>query len=219
MQSALPALACAVGYAAVLLGSPACTDEKSGARYYPLREGARWEFEAHYEQEGAPVASERDGRRIEIVEGSEERSGRQYLVLASTLEGIGTEPVTGRALVRVDPDGVYIRGEAADDETLLLPSPLVVGQTWSWQDSWGHWEGTALRELSVETPAGRFERCVEVSLVLASVGAVARGGVRRVLDYCRGVGPVRQVWTTQVESPAGPLVGVTTELLTSAELP
>lgn len=182
--------------------------------YYPTAEGILWEYQALYATPDHPEIPSRAGRRIDQLHTREEHEGRTYLRFTSTLEGIGNEPVTGESLLRTDPNGIHFRIEATSAESLGLPLPPVVGHTWSWQDSWGKWQGSVLRELPIDTPAGRFERCVEVSVEQVTSGNASRGQMRQLTTYCRGVGPVRRVTTTSTPGPQGPVRSLTEETLT-----
>jgi hypothetical protein len=203
--------------AALLHGAAVGAEPPAGTDYYPLADGARWEFASRYEVRSQPDAPARTGRRVDAISGSEEVAGHTYLRFSSTLEGIGDSPVTGRSLLRAAPDGIYARTDATAPETLVLPLPPSVGRSWTWQDGWGSWTGKIERQLAVETPAGRFDDCIEVTVELATGAAGARGGVHRRWDYCRGVGAVRQVTTTEMPGPAAPIVAVTEEELTRSE--
>jgi len=178
--------------------------------YYPTAAGTLWEYSAHYATPDHPEIPARTGRRVDQIDGQEEHDGRTYRRFSSTLEGIGTEPVTGRSLVRADSSGIYFLTEPTVDESLGLPLPPVVGHTWSW----GEWQGRVLRELPIETAAGRFESCVEVSIGQTSSSSASRGRMEQVTTYCRGVGPVKRVTTTESPGPHGPVRGVTEETLT-----
>ncbi|MDH3685052.1 MAG: hypothetical protein OEP95_02445 [Myxococcales bacterium] len=182
--------------------------------YYPAAEGTRWEYSAHYTTPDHPEIPTRTGRRIDRIDGQEGHDGRTYLRFSSTLEGIGNEPVTGESLLRADSNGIHFRIDATSTESLGLPLPPVVGHTWSWQDSWGEWRGSVLRELPIDTTAGRFERCVEVSVEQVTSGSASRGQMKQLTTYCRGVGPVRRVTTTSTPGPQGPVRGQTEETLT-----
>ncbi|MGI9431851.1 MAG: hypothetical protein ACR2PQ_06545 [Myxococcota bacterium] len=192
-------------------GSGAAAGEDT---YYPTAEGTLWEYSARYSTPDHLGIPPRSGRRIERLEGREEHDGKTYLRFSSTLEGIGTEPVTGRSLLRVAEGGVYFRTDASAEDTLGLPLPPLVGHTWSSSNDWGEWRGTVTRELAIETPAGRFESCVEVSTELVEPSTASRGRLSQQTTYCRGVGPVQRVMTTESEGPAGPIRGVTEETLT-----
>lgn len=87
---------------------------------------------------------------------------------------------TGKAIVRYEamPDGIRL----ATGDAWLLRAPLEVGRTWS---APGGREAELLsRRVSVATPAGTFQSCVEVR----EVGGKLDLEVRTV--YCSGVGPV-----------------------------
>ena len=87
---------------------------------------------------------------------------------------------TAKAIVRYEatPDGIRL----ATGDAWLLRAPLEVGRTWS---APGGREAELLsRRVSVATPAGTFQSCVEVR----EVGGKLDLEVRTV--YCSGVGPV-----------------------------
>lgn len=205
--------------AALLVAAPGAAEPSSDGDYYPLGEGARWEYESIYEMRGLPDVPAMTGRRVERIEGSEEHAGQTYLRFVSTLEGLSDQPVSGRSLLRVGDEGILVRADPNAPEALVLPLPATIGRTWSWKDAWGTWQGKIERALEVETPAGHFDDCIEVTVSLEVASAQARGRVHRLWNYCRGVGPVRQVTTAESPGPNGPIAGVTEEKLTRAEPP
>jgi hypothetical protein len=138
----------------------------SPADYYPLAVGNEWVFAD--ESPSLPPASRGRTRTVRIVS----RDAEGYFVDSE------------RGAVRADADCLH------DRERRLLCAPVEPGRTWSSVlsvTSTERYEIAAVGE-TVETPAGRFERCVRVR-------ATNRAGpaAQLVLEttYAPGVGPVR----------------------------
>ena len=203
--------------AALLTAAPGLGQTDAAGSYYPLGPGTVWVYEARYEVSGPPELPVRTGSRTERIDGTVEHDGETLYRFRSTLEGLGAPPVTGESLLRAAPDGIHARTEPTARETLLLPLPPTAGRTWTWSDEWGRWEAHVSRAAAAETPAGRFDDCVDVTLEVATAPGQAHRGLRRVSTYCRGVGLVRQLSTTQSPGPTGPLVSTTDEHLTRYE--
>jgi len=125
---------------------------------YPLDTGNAWSYDVDTGEASTTLAITRveafDGRIAEVHTG---RAIVRYEVLA---EGI-----------RVPPGAEW-----------LLRAPLVEGATWPGRG--GRTARLISTDTSVETPAGSFDRCVEV----LEVGGKLELEVRTV--YCPGVGPV-----------------------------
>jgi len=133
------------------------------ARYFPLAVGNHWTYEATY-------LGERSTQRVELI---------------AFRDGSYVDK-DGRAL-RVDGEGVR------DQVRYLLHEPLTVGATWTSVVAPGsaeHYKVLSVRA-PCESPAGRFQDCVEVeSRTVADPAAPTRLLVNR-MTFAAGVGIVR----------------------------
>lgn len=94
-------------------------------------------------------------------------------------EGSTVQVQSGEATLRYEkrPDGVYRPAR----EGYLLQEPIRLGA--EWDSGSGTRARVAAVDLALETPAGRFERCVRVQ-------ETATTGANIETTYCPGVGPV-----------------------------
>ncbi|MFW2388888.1 MAG: hypothetical protein ACN4G0_11160 [Polyangiales bacterium] len=126
---------------------------------FPLRPGNAWSYDVDTGEPSTTLGVTRvekfDGRVAKV------RTGRKAVLYEVLDEGI-----------RVPPGDEW-----------LLRSPLELGATWTGRG--GRDARLASTDLSIETQAGSFERCVEV----VETGGKLELEVRTV--YCPGVGPVR----------------------------
>ncbi len=155
---------------AVLVALCACGGAQTGRgsggprgaeAYFPLSEGTAWSYDVD-DGVGTVLAISR----------VESRSGRRANV--------------------VDPAGIVVPYEVRDDGIFrpdkgvyLLREPLTRGASWS--STAGMTATITAVDRVVETPAGRFERCLEV------VQEGGEQGLRITTTYCPNVGPVKVV--------------------------
>lgn len=137
----------------------ATSAEVTPSELFPLRVGNAWSYDVDTGEPsttlGVTRVEEFDGRVAKV------RTGRKAVLYEVLDEGI-----------RVPPGDEW-----------LLRSPLEPGATWPGRG--GRDARLASKELSIETQAGSFERCVEV----VETGGKLELEVRTI--YCPGVGPVR----------------------------
>jgi len=126
---------------------------------YPLELGRAWSFDA--------VA----------------RDGTSVLVVSRVVSAVGgvSEVATGEESLfyEVRPDGIYRKAR----EAYLLRDPIALGASWPA----GGGQTATVRQvgLAVDTPTGRYDRCVEIE------EAGAPSGLRVLTVYCPEVGPAR----------------------------
>ncbi len=126
---------------------------------YPLQTGNAWSYDVDTGDESTTLGIARveafDGRIAEVH--------------------------TGRTVVRYEvlPEGIRV----PPGDAWLIRAPLVEGATWAGRG--GRTARLASIDMTVETPAGTFDGCVEV----VEMGGKLELEVRTV--YCPQVGPVR----------------------------
>jgi len=125
---------------------------------YPLQAGNAWSYDVDTGEASSTLATTR-------VEG---------------FEGHIATVRTGRVVVRYEvlPEGIRV----PPDNEWLVRAPLIEGATWPGRG--GRTARLASTGTTVETAAGKFERCMEV----LETGGKLEFEVRTV--YCPGVGPV-----------------------------
>ena len=152
-------LACCLGAAcASSAPSTARIESLSPGDLYPLRAGNAWSYDV---DTGDPTTT-------------------LAITKVESFDGRVAEVRTGRSIVRYEvlDDGIRL----LPGEAWLLRAPLTPGS--EWQGPGGRQARLVAVETTVQTPAGSFERCVEVS----ETGGKLEVEVRTV--YCPGVGPV-----------------------------
>lgn len=129
--------------------------------YFPLSEGTAWSYDVD-DGVGTVLAISR----------VESRSGRRANVV---------DPAGALVPYEVREDGIF----RPDKGVYLLREPLTVGA--SWTSTAGMTATVRAIDRVVDTPAGRFERCLEV------IQEGGEQGLRITTDYCPHVGPVKIV--------------------------
>lgn len=148
--------------------------------FFPLKTGLFWTYESLTSQ----------GRRLLRVE------------IVSALTTRGVTRASGRSRVDTNPWlGFIVVAEAGAvrvDGLLELPVPPAVGAAW---EAGGDALRIAAADAVVDTPAGRFENCLRVVVLIA--GGDAGSGER---FYAPGLGLVREVLSDESEPSEKSLV-------------
>ena len=152
-------LLCGVGACAGQSPLPSSRETITPSDLYPLQTGNAWSYDVDTGDESTTLGIARveafDGRIAEVH--------------------------TGRTVVRYEvlPEGIRV----PPGDAWLIRAPLVEGATWAGRG--GRTARLASIDMTVETPAGTFDGCVEV----IEMGGKLELEVRTV--YCPQVGPVR----------------------------
>ena len=178
-RSACALLLCLAGCAS----APTATipvRELTPERLYPLVRGSAWSYDV------------------------DAGDGQPVLAIARVTEGDATRAVVrgGEGVTRYElrSDGIY----RSDTGGYLLKAPVEVGAEWG---SGASLQASVTRtEVAIETPAGRFENCVEV------VEHGASSGAEIATTYCPDVGPVQVVSSVALELNPGQSVRVVARL-------
>src|SRR5689334_16410213 len=168
---------CALGLlVAACASSPAAapTAELTPERLYPMALGSAWSYDVDAGDGSPPVLA-----IARVIEASPGRATMQ-----------GGEGVTHYEL---RPDGIF----RVEQDGYLLKAPLRAEASWAS----GRGMQARIQHLGIvlETPAGRFEACVEVLEQGSTSGATIR------TTYCPGVGPVQVVSSMQMQLSAEPV--------------
>jgi hypothetical protein len=196
--------------AVVLLAGGA---ESAEENYYPLDQGTIWVHESRTTYAG-PKETERKvfARVVTEVEGPEMLGRTWFQRLLRRYEGMpGIDRVT--VFRRHADDGVHIavKNEKGVHESLELALPPAIGRTWEYDDGVASKRSIA-DVVSVETPAGTFEKCLKV--VRDFLTEARRKNYTAEAYFCPGLGPVRSVLTQR--TAAGTVV--TEEVLVTSSL-
>jgi hypothetical protein len=150
------------------------------ARLYPLAAGSAWSYDVDA-GDGVPV--------LAIARVAE--AGPAYAVVQG-----------GEGMTRYElrPDGIF----RSDKGGYLLKAPLAAGARWG---SGANLEASVIRTgVAIDTPAGRFQDCVEV------LERGAQSGAEISTTYCPDVGPVQVVSSVALDLNPGQNVRVVARL-------
>jgi hypothetical protein len=173
----------------MLSATPTCA--RAGEKnYFPLADGAKWEYEGR----SSSAEGKEFGLRATIrVDGETLINGRRYFKLVTSTDAdTSAPPEAGKRLegvryYRVASDGIYFRpGDNDPDEpdVLELPLPVPLGVRWLS----GTNEAKAERVGTVSAGGREYRDCLKVSFNLS-------GGTRSSENYyAPGVGVVKAVY-------------------------
>lgn len=115
-----------------LLQLSAATPDTSDDSYLPSAEGMEWTMNAKII---APTGQELRGTAHRIVSGKEERDGKTYLRMTTTMRPDGFPPNSRIKLVRKDTKGIHSIDLSSPNakEEVEIPLPIKVGNTWQTQ--------------------------------------------------------------------------------------
>jgi len=174
--------------------------------YFPLTEGARWEYDVEVVRSGG---APRTLKATRIVRGEKEVDGKRYVKFVTETSGAGMR--VPDQFYRASEQGIYAAVQGAEGkELLLLPRHPEDGHTW-------HGEAQpAITKLSGEVALGetfayealRFSDCVRVSLSMTIMERSFFGGekevpVRFVRWFAPGTGMVRELRIVAEEGDSG----------------
>lgn len=182
---------CAFILCSILAAFPACA-RAGGKDYFPLADGAKWEYEGRF--------SSADGKEFSVratarVDGETLINGKKYFKFItssdfSAVPGLGGHLEDVR-YYRFDEDGIYFRlGSDPDKPDLLeLPLPIPVGVRWLS----GTNEAQAERAGTIKVGGREYRDCLKITFRLGD-------GARRTENYyAPGVGVVKTVYVNTTE--------------------
>jgi hypothetical protein len=117
----------------LLLTATSACSQANGKNYFPLADGAKWEYAGHASSAGGKQISFHGATR---VDGETLINGKRYFKVVITSDSSGT-PEGGKGIeavryYRVAEDGIYVRpGIDPDKQDLLeMPLPIPIGTKW-----------------------------------------------------------------------------------------
>ena len=135
-----------------------------GRRYLPLEEGR----EVHYRVTVMPpVGKPRAATATNKIAGRTTLNGKTYYKATTTVEGVPFFPDT-LIYFRPSPEGVYqvLEGDEKSPEWLYLPAKIKIGDRWGAKKPSGDYEFTAVAVEDVETPKGKYAKCLKLSVTM-----------------------------------------------------
>lgn len=187
----MPQRACAFCLYLLLATASACAQTDRN-KYFPLSDGAKWEYAGRFSSAGGREFSVRATAR---VDGETLIEGKKYfkLVVTTDLSGV---PDIGRRMeevryYRYAEDGLYFRpgNDPNSKDRLELPSPVSAGVKWLN----GTTEVRAESAGTVQAGGRQYKDCLKVIIKGAD-------GARSVENYyAPGVGVVKTVYVNTTE--------------------
>ena len=156
-----------------------------GPDYFPLSDGARWEYAIQFANPGQGTQT---ATAVTRIDGQETIQGNTYWKMVTVMSGVpGAEPSI--EYMRKTDDGVYVVTAGARDEPehLSVRLPLVVGATWQLESPALSAECRVAARENAELLDRTYEDCFKVSCTGES------GGFPTEMHgwYAPGVGVVR----------------------------
>lgn len=186
-----PLRLCALTVYFLLVMTPACA-QSHGKNYFPLADGAKWEYIGHSTSDNNNQSSFRATARID---GETLINGKQYFKFITTVDSSNAASI-GKSLeavryYRIAEDGIYVRpGIDPDKPDLLeLPLPITIGPRWLS----GATEVKAEKVGTISAGGREYKDCLKITFKLAD-------GVRSVENYhAPGVGIIKTVYVNNTE--------------------
>jgi len=159
-------------------------------QYFPLKEGAKWNYSLELLM---PFGNVVKGELVSRIDGMEEVGGKDYYKLVSVSSGIpGAEPEY--QFMRVDDKGVYAIDSKNRDfgEYLVAPVPFQAGGSWEVVSSKGKQTCTLESFEPAEMIEEKFDNCARISCK----GELSEDGrsmdVESTTHRCPGIGLVKE---------------------------
>jgi hypothetical protein len=164
----------------------------NGKNYFPLADGAKWEYVGHSSSANGKQLSFRGATR---VDGETLINGKRYFKVVITSDSSGT-PEVGKGIesvryYRVAEDGIYVRPGNDPDrlELLEMPLPIPIGTKWLS----GATEVQAERVGTVKVGEREYRDCLKLTLRQSD-------GLRTTENYLApDVGTIKSVFVNATE--------------------
>jgi hypothetical protein len=174
-----------------LATSSACA-QGGGKNYYPLVNGARWEYVGRFSSSNG---GEYNIHMTSKVDGETLINGKRYFKLITTAD-FSNVPTIGRQIedtryYRFAEDGIYFRPGNDPDKPDLLEIPLPIPTGVKWLS--GATEVQAERAGTIQIGGRSYKDCLKLTFRLAD-------GVRTTTNYyAPGVGIIKNVYVNTTE--------------------
>ena len=154
-------------FATALVPSPALADKPAtidGTRYLPLELGREMRYQVTVTP---PLGKARKATATNKAAEQTVLNGKTYFKVTTTITGV---PFIPDQLIyyRSAPEGIYqvLEGDEKSPEWLYLPAKIKIGDQWGAKTPSGDFQFTAAGIEDVETPAGKYPRCLKLSVVM-----------------------------------------------------
>lgn len=170
----------------VLKEKPSGQTPIDGTRYLPLHLARETRYQVIVTPPlGQPVKARATNKVVEQTT----LHGNTYCKVTTTVAGVPLVPDT-LIYYRPAPEGVYqvLEGDEDSPEWLYLPAAIEIGDRWGAKTPSGDFEFTAKALEDVETPSGKYPRCLKLSVTMKKT-LVTNTQVQWLAE---GVGVVKQ---------------------------
>lgn len=135
-----------------------------GTRYLPLNVGREMRYEVTV---SPPLGKPRKATATNKVAERTVLDDKTYYKVTTTITGVPFVPDTF-IYYRPTKKGVYqvLEGDEKSPEWLYLPSAIAIGDRWGAKTPSGDFEFTAAGLEDVETPTGKYPRCLKLSVTM-----------------------------------------------------
>ncbi len=181
----------------LLAASSSCAQTLGGKDYFPLSDGARWEYVGQFHSSRGETY---EAHAVSRVDGEILINGKRYFKYVTTADYAGAPPplkhVEDVRYYRVADDGIYVRPGSDSTRPELLEMPLPVPSALRWLS--GATEVRAERAGTLQVGGHEYRDCLKVTFRLAD-------GVHTTTNYyAPGVGIVKTIYenTTEPKSTA-----------------
>lgn len=166
--------------------APGKSEKIDGRRYLPLALGRVTEYQVTVEP---PLGKPRMAAATNRVAEQTVLAGKTYFKVTTTITGVPFVPDT-LIYYRPAAEGIYqiLEGDEESREWLYLPASIKIGDCWGTKTPSGDFQFTALGLEDVETPAGKYPRCLKLSVVIKKTIVTNE----QTQWLAEGVGSVRQ---------------------------
>lgn len=177
-----------VGLPILILGL-SCSG-RTEQHYFPLKNGAKWEYALEYLSAGGEVVK---GRAVTRIDGQKTIAGKRYFRSVLVTSGIPGAESSHRYFRRA-PEGLYaIDGDQLQfGEYMSLPLPLEVGRAWKVESATAQMLCEAERIEAAELLDKRFDDCLRITCEGTIHEGGRQGSLSSITHQCPDVGRVKE---------------------------
>jgi len=166
--------------------------KQAGEDYFPMSDGSRWEYSTEYCVEGKC----NEGKLTSQIDGEETINGKKYFKAVTAGDGAPEQKITYNRKAK---EGVFgLSGKHKDKpEQLLIPLPITVGKTWTFQSYEPFLSTNETSVLGKETlylHDKKYENCLKVSTKgVVEEGALQGTELEVTIYYAPNIGVVKSL--------------------------
>jgi hypothetical protein len=176
----------------VILSLTSVGAKQEGEEYFPMSDGARWEYVTKY----CVGSNCNDGKLTSSIDGEETIDGKKYYKFVTIGHGVSGQKISYN---RKAEEGIFSSSAGHKDkpEQLVLPIPLSVGKTWTFQ-SYEPFLATSKNRVvgkeALNLHDKKYENCFKVSTQgLFEEGKLQGNKIEVTVYYAPNIGLVKSV--------------------------